>query len=223
MRTVTPWTGRTGGRHSSGRPAISPERLPAAMTTDVEARASPISSVTPDTRCSSSGRVPTSTHDPIGHIRHPGDPAGLNQGGDERPVVDLVVIGQVHASTDARGQHRLGLSAESGPEADGREADGLVETEHPVNGHAVGRIAGHKKRAVRPEVHGPTGRGLQLSSKAGPGGSSDQVERGQRLLAEVGLGDGGQHAGRRPCGALPRVGIDHSDIASRLGGAPGDR
>ena len=104
----------------------------------------------------------------IGHRRHPVDPAGLEQGCDYGPVIDLAVVGQVHPSADSWRQHRLGLSAGLGPEADGREADGLMEAEHPVNGHAVGRIAGHKQCAVRSEVDGHTGRGLQLGGKAGP-------------------------------------------------------
>ena len=58
-------------------------------------------------------------------------------------------------------------------------------------------------------------------AKPGQARSGGQVEGGQGLLAEVGLGHRGQHAGRRPGGAPAGLGIDQGHGQARTRGPPG--
>ncbi len=168
-RRVSPFTGRTGGRSSSGRPTMltgcgSPRRARRhrrrAARPSGGRRRSPVR-----TR-----RTPRTTWSRM--ERDPGRRAGVLERRGDRPVVDLVIVPEVGAPAEPwprgaarrRGTPRPRVGARASPSA-------VLEAEQPVGGVTVGRVGGDEQHP---------GRG-----SSGPGGPRPPRARRRRSARRV--------------------------------------
>ena len=195
-------------------PASCPDRHPAATTTAPAAGARRRRSVTPATRPVADAR-PRSTSSSI--TVDPGRPAGgdaaRRPGGGCRP------------GGPRRGRRRPGCRGRAAARAPGtRAADEpaggepelVLVGEQVVGGRPVGGVDGHQQGAVghgsRPTARTPP---RARAANAGQARAAAMLRAVSALLAEVGLADRGQHAGRRPGGAAAGLGVDHGDGHAR--------
>ena len=74
----------------------------------------------------------------------------------------------------------------------------MLVGEEVVEAGAVGRIERDRHRARRVVADGVAGGGLQRGGEGGPAAGALDEQRRERRLAELRLGDRGEHAGRHP-------------------------
>ena len=142
--------------------------------------------------------------------RHPAGAARLGERSEERPVVDLVVAGDLDAAAQGGTERRDQAAAFAGTTAVCLEAERVLVGEEVVEAGAIGRIERDRHRACRVVADVETGGALQRGGESGPAGGALYEECGQIRLAELRLGDRGEHAGRHPRRAIPPgVGREH--------------
>ncbi len=153
------------------------------------------------------------------------DPARLGrraEGLDERPVVDLVVLGREDGARQARRQHRLDVGRGVAREPLDRRPVLLLEREQaPQRAHAVA-VVGDDQRALVAVADRPARGALPgRRANAGPPSQALAPQPVQVELLEPDLGRRRQHPGRRPRGAPPRAArVQDGHPAPLLGQAP---
>ena len=137
---------------------------------------------------------------------------------------DLMIAGSLDPARDPRREGGLELAAlprREPPRVEPERALQLVQARELLGLVAVDRdVQGAAAQVARSVAAGS----LELGDEAGiePGGGQVQLE--QRLLAEVGLGHGGEHPGGDPGRSARRLaGLEHERAHAVLGRAPGDR
>ena len=124
--------------------------------------------------------------------------AGLGQRAEQRPVVDLVVAGDLAAAAQAGAERGDDAAALAGAATVRLEAERVLVGEEVVEAGAIGRIERDGHRARRVVTDGVTGGRLQAGGEAGPAARALHEERREGGLAELDLGDRSQHPGRHP-------------------------
>ena len=105
-----------------------------------------------------------------------------------------------------------------------RAAERVLVGQELVEGGPVRRIEGDGERPGLVVADIVPGRPLQRGGELFPGGRPLQQELGERGLAELDLGDRGQHAGGHPGGAVPPgIRSDQGDLVAGFGQPPGTR
>ena len=130
--------------------------------------------------------------------RHARLAAGRDQRGEQGAVVHLVVARDLDPAPEGgaeRGDERAALA---GAAAQRGEAERVLVREEVVEAGAVGRIERDRDRAGRVVADGLPGRVLERGGEAGPQACALEQQRGEGRLAELRLGDRGEHAGRHP-------------------------
>ena len=130
--------------------------------------------------------------------RHAGLPAGCDQRGEQGPVVHLVVARHLDPAAEGGAERRDERAALAGAAAPGDEAERVLVREEVVEAGAIGRIERDRHRAGRVVADGLPGRVLERGGEARPPACALEQQRGEGGLTELGLGDGGEHAGRHP-------------------------
>ncbi len=148
---------------------------------------------------------------------------GRAQGGDDLPVIHLMVEGTVERGGDAARQMRLALARLVARQPLHRK---LVPP-HVVLLEAelleVVAIERHHHRPLAAVAHPHPGRGLEVAGEVRPLRPALEQQRQERLLAGLGLDVCGEHAGRRPGGAVSGLAaLEHGDGASGAGQVPAD-
>jgi hypothetical protein len=135
-----------------------------------------------------------------------------------------VIVRGEHAAADARREPRLESAAVAATEPLGVESQRALEGVQAAHLLEVVAIDRHHQRAAL-AIAGVEARALgQLGGERRPGRRPREVEPQQRLLAELRLGDGREHARRRGARAgADRATVDHAHGVAALGGAPGAR
>ena len=116
----------------------------------------------------------------------------------EGAVVDLVVAGHVDAAAQRRAERRYELTALAGAAAVRLEAERVLVGEEVVEAGAVGCIERDGERARRVVPDGVTAGRFERSGERRPAAGAFEQQRGQGGLAELRLGDRGEHPGRHP-------------------------
>ncbi len=130
--------------------------------------------------------------------RHPAAAAGLGERSEERPVVDLVVARDLDAAAQGGAERGDQAAAFARAAAVRLEAERVLVGEEVVEAGAIGRIERDRDRAGRVVADVVTGGVLQRGGEGGPASGALHEQRGEGRLAELRLGDRGQHAGRHP-------------------------
>ena len=128
----------------------------------------------------------------------PAVPAGRDERGEQGAVVDLVVARHLDAAAQRRAERGHERAALAGAAAPGLEPERVLVGEQVVEAGAVRGIERNRDRAGRVVADGLPGRLLERGGEAGPPACALEQQRGERRLAELRLGDGGEHAGRHP-------------------------
>ena len=150
--------------------------------------------------------------------------AGLAQGVEHAARVDCVIAGHLERRVQRGGERRLELARLADAQLPGLQAQRVAQRELALQLACLISVAGDEQRARlrQPDVY-PRGR-LELGGELGPHlrGAQPEGEPSARVLAELDLGDGGEHASGdvRGCAAghLP---LEHGDGHSALARAPG--
>ena len=189
-RRMCPLTGRTAGTPVASRPRMPADPVPAARRT-----------------CSGWRRRPSArtSSGPGGHRRHRGlqEPhAGNATGGDERaeegPVVHLVIARHLDAAAKGRAQCGHEAAAFGGAASVRGESQRVLIREQVVEAGAVRRIECDRDRAGGVVADALPGDALQRRGEAGPQARALEKDGGEGGLAELRLGDRGEHAGGHP-------------------------
>ena len=149
--------------------------------------------------------------DPRGDARA-GEDAG--ERGDEQPRVDRVVAVDAQREPDRRRQRGLDLARLRRAQALDRQPELGAEGGEPVQRLGLVAVAGDDQRARR-----AIARLLELVAERRVAARALQAQLQQRPLAELGLGDRGEHAR----GDVPRAGlagVDHDHPRAALRSAP---
>ena len=134
--------------------------------------------------------------------RDAGGAAGPDERVEQGAVVDLVVPGDLDAAAQRGAQcgHQGATLARA--LALGGQPERVLVGEEVIQAGAVGRIERDRDRAGRVVTDGAPGDALQGGGERGPAAGALEQEGGEGGLAELGLGDRGEHAGRHPRGAV---------------------
>ena len=100
--------------------------------------------------------------------RHPAAAAGLGERSEERPVVDLVVAGDLDAAAQGGAERGDEAAAFAGAAAVRLEAERVLVGEEVVEAGAIGRIERDRDRARRVVADVVTGGLLQRGGEGGP-------------------------------------------------------
>ena len=187
---MCPLTGRSEGSPAPASPSMARRPVPAARTTWSGPRRRPSARTSSGPASSAATRALDE--------RHPAAAAGLGQRAEQGAVVDLVVAGDLDAAAQGGAERGDQAAALAGAAAVRLEAERVLVGEEVVEAGAIGRIERDRHRAGRVVADGVTGGGLQRGGEGGPAAGALHQERGQGGLAELRLGDRGQHAGRHP-------------------------
>ena len=143
----------------------------------------------------------TRAHDALDEV-HARATAGLHQRGQQGAVVYGVIARDLDATTQGGAQRGHEAPAFAGAPPFHLEAERMLVGEEIVEAGAVRGIErhGHGAGGVVPDRL--SRRLLQRGGKAGPETGTLEEQRRQGGLAELGLGDRGEHSGRHPRGAV---------------------
>ncbi len=144
---------------------------------------------------------------------------GVGQRRHQLARVDRAIGGHVEREPDGRRERRLGAARGRGPEPLDREPALLAVGVELVELLGLVAVAGDDERAREAQARVAAGGLLELGAEVGEAGGGAQAEVEQRLLAELGLGDGREHAGGVAPGAV-LAGVEHERAQAALGGAP---
>ena len=193
---IWPLTGRTG---SGPR---RPDQAPAATTTrSARQRAEIVDALAP--------QLPARGLDGVGQRR------------DEAARVDGVVAGHVERQPHGRGERGLGAARLARAQPLDREVELPAVGVELVELLGVVAVARDDQGAGAAQSGIAAGGLLELGAEGGEAGGRAEAEVEQRLLAELRLGDRGEHAG----GVAPRAvlgGVEHERAQAALRRAPGD-
>ena len=205
---ICPFTGRTG-RSAPGRARRTrrPPPPPRARSSIAPAR-----SLTPVTRSPSCS---IAVH--LEPVRHLIGRLGERERGRAR--VGLRVPGGEHAAGDPRGQPGLELAAARRREPLAVEPERRVQLVQAAELLDVVAVGGHHQRAALAEAGRAAGLLLEPRSERRPALAAREAEPQPGLLAEVRLGDRGEHAGGHARGAGPGLAraLDHEHATGRAG------
>ena len=159
-----------------------------------------------------------------GHELHAGGPAGGDEGRQEGTVVHVVVAGNLDPPAQHRGERRHQRPALRGRAPGGGAAQRVLVGQEVVEGGAIGRIEGDRQRAGLVVADVVARRLLQRGGELLPASGPLEEQLRQGRLTELDLGDGGQHPGGHPRGAVaPGRGGHQGHLVARPGQSPGAR
>ena len=130
-----------------------------------------------------------------------------------------MVAGDVEREPRGRRERRLGAPRGGGQQPLHVQPEPAPEGEQPVELLGLVAVAGDDERAAAPQPGVLAGRLGQLGAERGEAGGGAQIQVEQRVLAEVGLGDRGEHPRGDGPGAR-RAGVEHQHAQAALRGAP---
>ena len=129
---------------------------------------------------------------------HAGIAAGRGESAEQGAVVDLVIARHLDAAAQGRAECGHEAAAFGGAAAVRAESQRVLVREQVVEAGAVRRIERDRHRARGVVADGPPGGALERGGEAGPQPRALEEEGGERGLAELRLGDRGEHAGGDP-------------------------
>ena len=147
------------------------------------------------------------------HERHARATAGRVERSEQGAVVHLVVARHLDPAAQGRAQRGHEAAAFAGAAPLRTEAERVLVRQQVVEAGAVRRIERDRDRPGGVVADGLAGRALEHRREAGPQARTLEQEGREGRLAELRLGDRGQHAGGDPRRAVtPRSGGDDRHI-----------
>ena len=123
---------------------------------------------------------------------------GLQQRGQQGAVVDLVVARHLDPATDGRAERRHQAAALGRVPAVRLEPERVLVGQEVVERGAIGRVERDGQRSRRVVADGEPRGLLQIGGEGRPQEGTAAQQGGELRLAELRLGDRGQHAGGHP-------------------------